>query len=92
MHPYPKVESVQPQPEKRLLVTFDNGTRKMYDCNPLLRSEAFAPLQEEWLFRTVRADVGGYGISWTEELDLSEGELWENGRSLGDSPASVGSS
>jgi hypothetical protein len=65
-----------------LLVTFDNGTRKLYDCTRLLRSEVFAPLQEEWLFRTVRADAGGYGISWTDELDLSEAELWENGCSL----------
>jgi hypothetical protein len=90
MQLYPKVKSVQPRPEKRLLVTFDNGTRKLYDCNPLLRSEVFAPLQEEWLFRTVRADAGGYGISWTEELDLSEAELWENGRSLDESTASSG--
>lgn len=92
MQMYPKVKSVQPQPEKRLLVTFDNGTRKVYDCNPLLQSEVFALLQDEWLFRTVHADAGGYGISWTEELDLSEAELWENGRPLDDSPASVGSS
>ena len=34
MHTYPKVKSVQPQANKRLLVTFDNGTRKVYDCNP----------------------------------------------------------
>jgi hypothetical protein len=79
MHTYPKVKSVQPQANKRLLVTFDNGTRKVYDCNPLLDSDVFAPLQEDWLFRTVHADAGGYGISRTDELDLSEAELWENG-------------
>jgi hypothetical protein len=79
MHTYPKVKSVQPQANKRLLVTFDNGTRKVYDCNPLLDSDVFAPLQEDWLFRTVHADAGGYGISWTDELDLSEAELWEKG-------------
>ena len=73
-------------------MTFDNGTRKVYDCKPLLQSEVFALLQDEWLFRTVRADAGGYGISWTEELDLSEAELWENGRPLDDPPASVGAS
>lgn len=92
MHRYPKVKSVQPQPDKRLLVTFDNGTRKVYDCNRLLRSGPFAPLEEEWLFRTVRTDAGGYGITWTEELDLSEAELWENGHPVDDCSAEIGPS
>jgi len=76
---YPKVISVLAIGNKRLLVSFDNGLRKVYDCGPLLATEVFGPLQEEWLFRSVRADPGGYGISWNDDLDLSESELWENG-------------
>lgn len=76
---YPKVRSVAIRGDRRLLVTFDNGVRKLYDCAPLLETEPFGPLREEWLFRSVRADPGGYGISWSDELDLSESELWENG-------------
>ena len=76
---YPKVISVLAIGNKRLLVSFDNGLRKVYDCGPLLETEVFGPLQEEWLFRSVRADPGGYGISWNDDLDLSESELWENG-------------
>ncbi len=62
-----------------LLVMFDNGVRKLYDCKPLLELEDFAPLRQDWLFETVQTDPGGYGVSWNEDMDLSESELWENG-------------
>lgn len=82
MASYPKVISVRTIGDNRLLVTFDNGVRKLYDCGPLLQTEVFGPLRAEWLFRSVRADPGGYGISWNDELDLSESELWEHGHLL----------
>ncbi|MBU1261475.1 DUF2442 domain-containing protein [bacterium] len=78
MQNYPKVKLVVPSKDRCLLVTFDNGVRKLYNCKPLLKTEVFAPLENDWLFRSVQADVGGYGISWGEEIDLSESELWEN--------------
>jgi hypothetical protein len=31
------------------------------------------------LSRAVRVDAGGYGVSWNDDLDLSEDELWVNG-------------
>ena len=86
---YPKVRSVCPVGDKCLLVTFDNGTRKLYDCGPLLETEVFGPLRAEWLFRSVRADPGGYGISWNDELDLSESELWEHGHLIGAESAAL---
>ncbi len=42
----------------------------------------FEPLQQAWLFNAVRVDSGGYGISWTEDIDLAKSELWLNGGSL----------
>ena len=82
MKTYPKVKAVQPQNDKQLLVTFDNGTQKLYDCKQLFNMEIFEMLKEDWLFRSVRADPGGYGVSWNENLDLSESELWEHGQLL----------
>lgn len=75
----PRVTGVIPLPEKQLLVTFSNGARKNYNCTPLLEREPFQCLQQEWLFRTVQTDPGGYGVSWKDEVDLSDSELWENG-------------
>lgn len=64
---------------KRLLVTFSNDVKKIYDCSLLLEDDLFRLLSNENLFRSVKADKHGYGISWTDELDLSESELWING-------------
>jgi hypothetical protein len=79
MRVYPKVRSVVPLSGKRLLVTFENDVQKLYDCSPLLQTDMSRPLRDDWLFRVVRADAGGYGVSWTDGLDLSESELWEHG-------------
>ncbi|NCC35629.1 MAG: DUF2442 domain-containing protein, partial [Chloroflexia bacterium] len=37
----------------------------------LLRYDAF--------FNAVTVDPGGYGISWNDEMDVSEDELWQRG-------------
>jgi hypothetical protein len=36
-------------------------------------------LKHEAFFKAVTVDPGGYGISWDDEMDLSEYELWNNG-------------
>lgn len=76
-----KVKNVSALPEYRLSVQFAEGITKLYDVKPLFdklpvfRSLIDSP--EE--FGTVTVDVGGYGIIWGDELDLSCDELWENG-------------
>ena len=77
---YPKITSVKPKPGKTLLVEFENGERKVYDCTPLLKSEAFRPLQDEAIFRCAHADSHGYGVIWNDDIDLAESEVWRNGR------------
>lgn len=76
---FPKVTSVTPLPNKRLWVTFANGDVRVYDCTALLADPAFRLLQDEALFRSVQADPHGYGVVWSDALDLSESELWLNG-------------
>lgn len=77
---YPKIRNVTPMRGKILLVEFQNGERKVYDCNPLLQSEVFRPLQDEAIFRLAHADPNGYGVIWSDEIDLAESEVWLNGR------------
>jgi len=76
---FPKVKSVKPLEGKRLLVTFHNDEKKIYDCTPLLTEDVFEALRNDSFFKTVKPDHGGYGISWSDEVDLSESELWLNG-------------
>lgn len=76
----PKVKAVQPLADRRLLVTFVNGVEKTYDCRQLLHLEMFQLLKNEVFFKAVKVDAGGYGVSWNDDVDLSEYELWANGK------------
>jgi len=75
----PKILAVYPLENKRLLVKFVNGVEKIYDCTQLLGREVFQLLDNDAFFKAVKVDSGGYGISWNDEIDLSEYELWVNG-------------
>ncbi len=79
MTQYPKVRSVAALPDKMLRVTFVNGEVRIYDCKPLLSEQPFALLANDAFFRAVQADSHGYGVVWSDEIDLSESELWLNG-------------
>lgn len=78
---FQRVQAVEPLPEMMLKVTFINGTVKQYDVKPLLTIwEPFKALSQiHGLFNQVKVDLGGYGISWNEDIDLSCNELWNNG-------------
>ena len=78
METYPKIKQVEPMAEKKLLVTFSNNAKRIYDCNSLLKEEPFKPLSDDALFQSVKADKHGYGVVWSDEIDLSESELWIN--------------
>lgn len=75
-----KVKDVIALPELRLSVEFAEGVTKIYDVSPLLdRFQAFRTLEDDRLFGEVEVDVGGYGIVWNDDVDLSCDELWDNG-------------
>lgn len=79
-----KVKSISPLPEFQLSVQFSEGVTKIYDLKPLFEKipafQYFMDHPEE--FNEVTVDVGGYGIVWGDDLDLSCDELWENGISV----------
>ncbi len=79
MGSYPKIKRVEPLARKRLLVTFANNIKKIYDCSLLLKEETFRPLLNDALFSSVKTDRHGYGVIWSDEIDLSESEIWING-------------
>ena len=75
----PRIKAVSPLEARRLLVTFVNGVQKVYDCQRILNLERFQLLKHEAFFKAVTVDPGGYGVSWDDETDLSEYELWNQG-------------
>lgn len=79
-----KIKNVSPLPEYKISVQFCEGVTKIYDVNPLFTKfsafKLFIENPEE--FQNVAVDVGGYGIVWNDELDISCDELWENGKKI----------
>ena len=76
-----KVKNVAPLPEFKLSVQFSEGITKIYDVKNLISKwDMFTVLREKpELFHFVEVDVGGYGIIWGDDLDISCDELWNNG-------------
>ena len=78
-----KIKNVSALPEYKLSVQFSEGVTKIYDVKPLFdRLPAFRSLESNNDFGGVYVDVGGYGIIWNDELDLSCDELWDNGTTV----------
>ncbi len=76
-----KIKNVSALPEFRLSVQFSEGVTKIYDVKPLFEKiPCFAELKCNLDdFYSVCVDVGGHGIVWNDDLDLSCDELWANG-------------
>ncbi len=76
-----KVKAVTALPDYRLSVQFAEGVTKLYDVKPLFdKWAAFKVLYDHpELFTSVDVDIGGYGIIWNDDLDLSCDELFVNG-------------
>ena len=76
-----KVKNVTALPDFKLSVQFCEGVTKFYDVKPLFDKlqvfRYFIDRAEE--FYAVSVDMGGYGIVWNDDLDLSCDELWEHG-------------
>jgi len=76
----PRMTDVKPIEDMNIIVHFDNGVIKKYNVKRLISKwPVFKELQDDKLFKSVRVDVGGFGIVWNENIDLAEYEIWTNG-------------
>ena len=78
----PKIISVKPLDDYQLLIEFSNREYRKYNAKPLLKKAMFKPLANHGFFKNVRIEQGGYAVSWNEEIDISEYELWVNGNTV----------
>ena len=77
---YPNIIKIKVLEDYILKVFFDNEEIKIYDFKPNFKYEIFSQLKDYSIFKNVVVDVGGYGISWNDDCDLSEYELYLNGK------------
>jgi hypothetical protein len=71
--------------KQSIYVLFQNNSVKKYDITPLLGKEQYEKLKNLSYLKSVKVDSGGYGISWDDDCDLSENELWTKGMLINDS-------
>ena len=57
-------------------VLFDNGVTKNIDFKDKIKEDFYCDLKNKLLFEQAKVDAGGYGISWNDDIDISEYELW----------------
>lgn len=76
-----KVKSVTVLDNYNLLIGFACGKNKIYDLKPLFEKyDNFCLLKDISVLKTAKVDIGGYGVIWGDEVDLSCNELWDNGK------------
>ena len=80
-----RIVSVKPIGNFVLLVGFQNGIEKTYDIRTLYPIfPQFKVFENDIdLFNQVQVDVGGYGISWNDDLDLDAEDIWDVGIEVG---------
>lgn len=66
-----------------LLVKFDNGEQKIYNCFPLLENSLFAELNDIDFFRTVHVDDIGV-VCWNDATDINPYDLYDDSENLSD--------
>jgi hypothetical protein len=78
MNPY--VKSVEPKDNYSLLLTFENGEKRIFDLRPYLNMGVFKRLQNIALFKTARVFSGS--VEWQGEIDLSYDTLYLESKSV----------
>ena len=76
-----RIEDIKVLPNFIIEARFFGGEIKQYDVTNLFdQFPQFCIFKSNpSLFERVQVDVGGYGISWNDELDLDADVIWDNG-------------
>jgi hypothetical protein len=72
---YLAVIEVKPLEEFKLLLTFENKERRVFDVSPYLKAGKFSELRDPSLFNTVRVKFDS--IEWSNSLDLDPELLYQ---------------
>ncbi len=74
----PRVKTVTPTDDYKLLLTFTNREHGIYDCSPLLGFGVFQELREEGYFQQVTVVDGT--VSWPHDQNICPDTLYLDAR------------
>ena len=69
------VKSVYPKENYTLLLTFADGSKKVYNARPLLDKSIYAPLKNLSFFLKAKTEYDT--VVWNDELDIVPEHLYE---------------
>lgn len=72
---YLSIIDVKPLDEYKLLLTFENKEKRLFDVSPYLNMGKFSELKEISLFNTVKIKFDS--IEWSNSLDLDPELLYQ---------------
>ncbi|MCT7953274.1 DUF2442 domain-containing protein [Ancylothrix sp. C2] len=78
----PRIVSAKAIDNQTLVIKFTNNEFRKYDISKLLENPMFAKFRNPTVLKNFRIEEGGYGLVWDEDVDISEYELWQNGKSF----------
>ena len=73
----PTATEVTPLDNYKLIVTFDNGERKLFDVNPYINGTWYGELGNQSYFKAVSVD--GFTVVWPNGQDICPDELYDSG-------------
>jgi hypothetical protein len=69
------VVRVDPQPDYKLFLEFENGEKRVFDMTPLMDKKPFVQLKGSPLFSRARVDYGT--VVWPGEIDIAPETLYD---------------
>lgn len=69
------VKKVIANSDYTLLLTFENGEKKLYNAVPLLKKDIYKPLMNLSFFMKAKVECGT--VVWSDEIDIAPEHLYE---------------
>ena len=76
----PRAIDVKPLQDYKLLITFSNNEKKIFDVTPYLKYKQFEELKNPTIFKTVK--IAGLYIEWINGADICPDELYNNSEKI----------
>lgn len=69
------VKTVRAKEDYTLLLTFEDGSKRIYDAKPLLSKKIFEEFKDVSFF--LKAKVDGCSVAWSDDVDIAPEHLYE---------------